>query len=242
MSRQIIEPLLKRLRATTDISPGDEQFISDLPIATKRLDGGEIIVSYGDRPSACCLVIDGFVIRSKIVADGQRQILAFHQPGDIPDLQSLFLHVLDHDVSTLNECLLGFIPHTAMRELVTSRPMIAHALWRDTLVDASIFREWICNIGQRSALSRLGHVVLEIYKRLKLIGRVDGTSFYFPATQVVFAESIGTSVVHMNRVVQELRGLGILELNRGWITILDEAKLTAVSDFDELYLHLDPSL
>jgi len=51
MSRQIIEPLLKRLRATTDISPGDEQFISDLPITTKRLDGGEIILSYGDRPS-----------------------------------------------------------------------------------------------------------------------------------------------------------------------------------------------
>ncbi|RXT36368.1 Crp/Fnr family transcriptional regulator [Bradyrhizobium betae] len=239
---EITAPFLKRLKVSTEIDEEDERAIKSLPIVTKQMANGEAIASIGDRPSACCLVIEGFVLRSKIVGVGQRQIMAFHQPGDIPDLQSLFLHVMDHDVSVLGNCVLGFIPHTPLQELIKHRPNIAQALWRDTLTDAAIFREWICNVGQRDATSRVAHLVLELYTRLKAIGRTDGLSFSFPATQALFADAVGTSVVHMNRVVQELRNQGLLEFDRGRISILDETKLRKAADFDALYLHLDPSL
>jgi len=176
------------------------------------------------------------------VAGGNRQILSFHQPGDIPDLQSLFLRVMDHDVSALGNAALGFIPHEALRNLVRARSRIAEALWRDTLTDAAIFREWICNVGARQASSRLSHLVLELYTRLQAIGRTDGLSFAYPATQELFAEAIGTSAVHANRTIQFLRTEGVLAFNRGTITILDEAKLRTFADFDPLYLHLEPSL
>jgi len=239
---EITAPFLKRLRVSTEINEEDERAINSLPIATRQMANGEAIASIADRPSACCLVIDGFVLRSKIVGAGQRQILAFHQPGDVPDLQSLFLHVMDHDVSALGNCVLGFIPHGPLRELIKARPNIAQALWRDTLTDAAIFREWICNVGQRDATSRVAHLVLELYTRLKVIGRTDSLTFSFPATQALFADAIGTSVVHMNRVVQELRSQRLLDFDRGRISILDEAGLRKRADFDALYLHLDPSL
>ncbi|MCK1331405.1 Crp/Fnr family transcriptional regulator [Bradyrhizobium sp. CW9] len=238
----IFEPFLKRLRVSTDIDGEDESAVRGLPIAVKRMSGGEPIVSHGDRPSASCLVADGFILRSKIVGSGHRQILAFHQPGDVPDLQSLFLHVMDHDVTTLGNCVLGFIPHGALRQLITIRPKVGQALWRDTLTDAAIFREWICNIGQRDATSRVAHLVIELYTRLKAIGRTDGLSFDFPFTQALLADAVGTSVVHMNRVIQELRGQNALDMERGRISILDEPKLRQIADFDVLYLHLNPSL
>ncbi|MFB6452817.1 Crp/Fnr family transcriptional regulator [Bradyrhizobium tunisiense] len=237
---EITAPFLKRLRVSTEIDAEDERAINSLPVVTKQMGNGEVIASTGDRPSACCLVIE--VLRSKIVGAGQRQVLAFHQPGDVPDLQSLFLHVMDHDVSALGNCLLGFIPHGPLRDLIKHRPNIAQALWRDTLTDAAIFREWICNIGQRDATSRLAHLVLELHTRLKAIGRTNGLSFGFPATQALFADAVGTSVVHMNRVVQELRSQRLLEFDRGRISILDEPRLRKVAEFDALYLHLDPSL
>jgi len=239
---EITAPFLKRLKVSTEIDEEDERAIRNLPIATRQMANGEAIASIGDRPSACCLVIEGFVLRSKIVGVGQRQIMAFHQPGDIPDLQSLFLHVMDHDVSALGNSVLGFIPHAPLRELIKHRPNIAQALWRDTLTDAAIFREWICNVGQRDATSRVAHLVLELFTRLKTIGRTEGLSFSFPATQALFADAVGTSVVHMNRVVQELRNQGLLEFDRGRISILDETRLRKAADFDALYLHLDPSL
>ncbi|MCK1343930.1 Crp/Fnr family transcriptional regulator [Bradyrhizobium sp. 193] len=239
---EIFEPFLRRLRVSTEIDEEDEAAIRHLPITVKRMPGGQPVVSLGDRPSACCLVVDGFILRSKIVGNGHRQIMAFHQPGDIPDLQGLFLHVMDHDVSTLGDSVLGFIPHAAVRSLIRKRPNVAEALWRDTLTDAAIFREWICNVGQREATSRVAHLVLELYTRLKAIGRADGLSFDFPASQALLADAVGTSVVHMNRVVQQLRAQRVLDLERGRISILDEARLREIADFDVLYLHLNPSL
>jgi CRP-like cAMP-binding protein len=237
-----VEAFLARLRVSTEITKEDEDAIRTLPIIIKERSDGEPIVSRGDRPSACCLVVDGFVVRSKVVGDGRRQVLCFHQPGDIPDLQSLFLHVMDHDVSTLGSSMLGFIPHAPLRHLIRTRPNVAEALWRDTLTDSSIFREWICNVGQRDAASRLAHLVLEIYTRLKAIGRAEGPTWRFPATQLLIADAIGTSAVHVNRVIKELRSKGFLDLDRGKITILDQVGLRKLADFEELYLHMDPAL
>ncbi|MGC2775168.1 MAG: Crp/Fnr family transcriptional regulator [Bradyrhizobium sp.] len=242
MATDPFEPLLKRLRLSSDISTEVEQAIRRLPITTRRMEGGRTIVATGDRPSVCCLIIDGFVQRSKIVGEGRRQILSFHQPGDVPDLQSLYLHVLDHEVMTLSQCALGFIPHDPLRALIRNNPHVAEALWRDTLIDAALFREWICNVGQRDAASRLAHLIVEVYARLAAIERVNNMSFKFPATQIVLAEAIGTSTVHLNRVLQELRTKGLLEVERGEITIFDLEGLRQVADFDPLYLHLDPAL
>ena len=85
---------------------------------------------------------------------GSGRILSIHIPGEIPDLQSLHLHVMDHDLITLTECTLGFISHSSLREITRRRPNIAEILWRDSLVDAALFHEWIVNVGQRPALNR----------------------------------------------------------------------------------------
>jgi CRP-like cAMP-binding protein len=236
------DSLLRRLRSSADLSEDDAHAIRRLPITLRRARSGEQFISTGDRPSACCLIVDGFVIRSKVVGDGNRQVLSFHQPGDIPDLQSLFLHVLDHDLSTMGETLLGFIPHSSLRKLIKDRPNIAEIFWRDTLIEAAIFREWICNVGQRPAPNRLAHLVLELYTRLKLIGHTDGLSFRFPATQAVLGEAIGITPVHVNRVIQDLRSQEIIELEKGTVKILNEETLRSLADFDPLYLHLNPSL
>lgn len=236
------EPLVRRLRAIHNLSEMDEQAVLRLPITVRRIDSGQTVLTTGDRPSVCCLIIDGFLLRSKIAVEGSRQVLSFHQPGDIPDLQSLFLDALDHEIIALGDCVLGFIPHDAIRALIRSSQKIAEAFWRDTLIDAAIFREWICNVGQRSALSRLAHLILEIHTRLTTIERTKGLSFQFPATQTIFAEAIGTSAVHANRIIQELRQKGLLAIERGSVTILDEKGLRQLADFNPLYLHLQPTL
>jgi CRP-like cAMP-binding protein len=235
-----IASLLKGLSFGIQLDEEDRRAIEALPMRIERRGPNETIHSTGERPSSCCLVASGFLIRSKTVADGKRQIFAFHQPGDLPDLHSLFLHVLDHELSTLDDCMLGFIPHGALRELVGQRPAIAAALWRDTLIDAAMFREWICNVGQRPGISRLAHLILEIYTRLKSGDATNRGSFRFPATQEILGEAIGMSTVHVNRILQELKANGLLQVSHGEVTILDEQRLRRVADFDPLYLYLNP--
>ena len=200
------------------------------------------IVREGDRPSECCLLVEGFCVRAKTTSDGRRQILSIHIPGEIPDLQSLHLHVMDHDLVTLTNCTLGFIGHPALKELTRRRPGVTEALWRDTLVDAAIFREWIVNVGQRAGVNRLAHIIMELRERLRVIGRISGAEFELPLTQEQFGEAMGITSIHVNRILKQLQNAGVMKIRRGRVTILDEEKFRGTADFDELYLHLDPQL
>ena len=241
-SDDIPAALIRRLRASSGLSEEEIRAIHDLPISVREYPAERAIVSDGQRAIECCLIISGFCARSKTTSDGRRQILSIHIPGEIPDLMSVHLHVMDHDLSTLTPCKLGFIHHDVMRLLYRREPNLADLFWRDTLIDAAMFREWIVNVGQRPAPARLAHVIVELRERLRLIGRTEGDAFEMPLTQEQIGEALGITAVHANRVIKQLRQEGIVELNRGRVTVLDERKLLELAGFDGRYLHQSPAL
>ncbi|MEY9237024.1 CRP-like cAMP-binding protein [Bradyrhizobium japonicum] len=234
--------LVRRLRTSSGISDDDVKEIEALPIAVRQYPADTPVVRDGERATNCCLIADGFCARSKTISSGRRQILSIHIPGEIPDLMSLFLHVMDHDLSTLAPCTLGFISLETLRKLHQRSPSVAEMFWRDTLIDAAMFREWIVNVGQRPAPARLAHVMIELRERLRVIGRLDGNSFEMPLTQEQIGEALGITGVHANRVIKQLRQEGIVELHRGRVTVLDERKFLDLADFDGRYLHQSPTL
>jgi CRP-like cAMP-binding protein len=241
-SEAISAALIRRLRTSSGVSEDDIREIHALPISVREYPAERAVVRDGQRATECCLIAAGFCMRSKTIQDGKRQILSLHIPGEIPDLMSLFLHVMDHDLSTLTPCTLGFINHETLRQLHRRRPNVAEIFWRDTLIDAAMFREWIVNVGQRPALARLAHVMVELRERLKVIGRVNGNSFEMPLTQEQIGEALGVTAVHANRVIKQLREEGIVEFHRGRVSVLDEKKFLELADFDDRYLHQSPAL
>ncbi len=148
---------------------------------------------------------------------------------------------MDHDLVTLTECTLGFIPQVALKNMVRQRPNVAEVFWRDTLIDAARFREWIVNVGQRPAASRLAHIVVELRERLRVIGRGEGAQVEMPLTQEQIGEAMGITPIHANRIIRQLREDGVLEFNRGYVTVLNERNLEELAHFDGRYLHLSPS-
>jgi CRP-like cAMP-binding protein len=238
----VLGALLRRLSMVTGLEKEDVEAIRALPIAIRRLEAGQFVVREGDRPAECCLVIEGFCVRAKSTSAGQRQILSIHTPGEIPDLQSLHLHVMDHDLVALVPSTLGFISHAALRAMNRARPVVGELFWRDTLIDASIFREWIVNVGQRPAPDRFAHMVVELRSRLAVIGMVDGNTFDMPLTQEQIGEAMGITAVHANRIIKQLRDDNVLDFHRGRVTVLDEGKLQELADFDDRYLHQQPNL
>ncbi len=243
MDRELVlAALLRRLNTVSGLDDADIAAIRALPINVRHWEAGRTIVSDGGRPTECCLVIEGFCVRAKTTVSGQRQILSIHIAGEIPDLQSLHLHRMDHDLIAVTPSTLGFISHVSMRALTRANPNIAEVLWRDTLIDSAIFREWIVNVGQRPAASRLAHAVVELRRRLAVTGRATGDTFEMPLTQEQISEALGITPVHANRIIRQLRDDGIVDISRGHVAVLDEAKLAELAQFDDRYLHQDPSL
>jgi CRP-like cAMP-binding protein len=231
-------PLLRKLDSIATLTDEDRQAILDLPVTVKAFEADADIVRDGDRPSDCCLVLTGFVCRYKITLEGRRQIMGFYIPGDIPDLQSLHLQTMDHSVGTLVRSSVALIPHQSLREMWRRHPNLGEALWRDTLIDAAMFREWLIGIGRRSAYQRIAHLLCELKVRMKAVGLAGDNGCELPITQNEFGDALGLSTVHVNRVLQDLRGEGLIVLRGSFLTIPDWEALKAAGEFDPTYLHL----
>jgi CRP-like cAMP-binding protein len=230
--------LVRKLDVIADLTGEERRMILDLPVTMKRFEADRDIVSEGERTKQCCLVVEGLVCRYKVVDDGGRQILSLHIPGDIPDLHSLHIEVMDHSLATLTPALVGFVPHEAVRRITRASYRIAEAFWREALIDASIFREWMVGIGRRQAPSRLAHFLCEFVTKMKAVGLSDGVTCELPMTQTEIGDALGLSTVHTNKKLRELKAAGLVEMRGRRLRVLDWAGLCALGEFDPTYLHL----
>jgi CRP-like cAMP-binding protein len=230
--------LVRRLESIVALSEESRQLISQLPMTVRSYKANQGILREGDVPTQCCLLLEGFLCRHKIANGSKRQIISFHIPGDMPDLHSLHLARLDHDISTLGPALVAFVPHASLRELLPRSRELTHAFWRETLVDAAMFREWVVNLGQREALARVSHILCEITLRLQAVGLARDFTFALPWTQGDLGDACGISPVHVNRVIQTLRARGAIEWQAKVMKILHWEELKSIGDFSPEYLHL----
>ena len=233
-----VTSLIRKLESIFTLSDDERQAVLDLPLQVMHLKADQDIVREGDRPTRSCALLEGFACTFKVTAEGKRQITAFYIPGDIPDLQSLHLEVLDISLGTLTPCKVGFIQHEVLQGLCDRNPRIAKALWRETLIDAAIFREWTVNVGRREAYSRIAHILCELTVRLQAVGLTQDHTCKIPITQSEFADATGLANVHVNRVLQELRADGLIVLKGDTLQVLDWDQLKQAGDFDATYLHL----
>ncbi|HEX2242638.1 MAG TPA: Crp/Fnr family transcriptional regulator [Gammaproteobacteria bacterium] len=232
-------PLIRKLESIAELSDDQRQAVLSLPLTIRKFDADQDIVRDGDRPSECCLIIEGFACRYKLNGEGRRQIMSFHIRGDIPDLQSLHLKVMDHSLSTLMPSTLGFVPHGSIRDIIKQCSILGDLFWRDTLIDAAVFREWMMGIGRRSAYVRIAHVLCELIVRMKAVGLVSDQACALPVTQAELGDALGLSTVHVNRTLQELRSDGLITLRGSRLEILNWEALKKAGEFDLTYLHLD---
>jgi CRP-like cAMP-binding protein len=228
--------LLFRLERLNTLSAEDRQRIVDLPLKLVNYPADREIVSYGYSTSRCTLVLDGFLYGHKPVAGSRRQITSFFVPGDLVDLSTLYLPKVDHTIATLGPAVLAFIPHAALKEALDESSALAQAFWRETLMQAAIFQEWVVNLGRRDAFARLAHIVCELTVRLRSVGLARDLSFSMPWTQMDVADACGISNVHANRVIQELRHLELVEWDSRRLKIRNWSALVRLADFSDDYL------
>lgn len=100
--------LVRRLNAITSLSSEEQQLILQLPAMLRHLRAGHDIASQGDKPDRCALVVSGWLCRYKVTGGGRKQILSFHIPGDIPDLQSLLLETMDHNLAAVTDVRIAY--------------------------------------------------------------------------------------------------------------------------------------
>jgi CRP-like cAMP-binding protein len=236
--QRVSELLLRKAMQHGTLLEADKAAILSLRPGTRLVSAGEDLVRQGDRPDVAVMVLSGMLARYHTLPSGDRQYVALHISGDLPDVQSLFLSVMDHSLCALDRSEVGVIPHDQLRDLFLKRPGVGFAFWRLTLVDAAIFREAVTNIGARNHVARLAHLFCEQYVRSREARLVDGWSCRLPLTQGQIGQMLGMSHISVHRALQRLRKERLAEFRSGELEVTDWRGLRHAAGFDPTYLHL----
>jgi CRP-like cAMP-binding protein len=217
----------------------DRDAVLALPYTLKTFEPHSYTVREGERPDACGVLVSGYAYRQKLTSDGTRQILSLHIPGEPLDFQHLFLDEADHNVQMLTRGELAVIPREELQALARSRAAVGHAILVTILVEASIFREWILNVGRRDARTRLAHVLCEFGSRMEAQGLTQDHGYQLPMTQEQLADVLGLTAVHVNRTIKSLEADGLISRKGRNISFPDWQRMQEVGDFNRRYLHLE---
>ena len=195
------------------------------------------LIREGDRPGPVFVILEGWACRYKILPSGTRQVLAFMMPGDSCDLHIGLLAEMDHSIQTITPALVATIDRDVMDAIFQNRHAVARAMYTSQLVDEGTMRAWITSMGRRASIERVAHLMCELYLRARNIGLTSEPQFALPLSQLLLADALGMTPVHLNRVLKELRLSGAMTLQRGSLLITDPGKLIQIAGFDENYLH-----
>ena len=231
--------LMGRLRHA--MSEDEKAAVESLVQQTEKIDGQTKVLARGELCNRSTMLIDGYMMRA-IEADGRRFVVGLHVPGDFVDLHAFALKRLDHDIVTLGPVTVGYAPHERIVKVMEEHPHLTRLLWFATLLDAAIHREWILKLEQLTAAKRVAHIFAELWHRLDLValGRRDGLRT--PLIQSDLAEMCGTTAIHMNRALGQLKKEGIAEFRRGTLYVHDRVRLEGFAEFNSAYLYGHGSL
>jgi len=237
--REALDLLLAKMEQHGTLTAADEAAICALRAYKRSLAPGEDAVSQGERPDVAVFVIAGMLARYHTLPSGDRQYLSLHIKGDMPDVQSLLLTIMDHSLCALDQAEIAVLPHNQLIDLCLRRPGVGFAFWRLTLVDAAIFRQAITNNGARSHVVRLAHFFCEQYFRAKEAGLATDGSCSLPLNQSELGQALGMSHISVNRTMQKLRKERLADLRSGRLAVSNWAGLQRAAGFDPTYLHID---
>ncbi|MGI4732272.1 MAG: Crp/Fnr family transcriptional regulator [Janthinobacterium lividum] len=228
---------VQKLRAYAELSTDEVLALEKATARSRQYGSRHDLIREGDKPGPVFVMLEGWAYRYKILPSGSRQIMAFLMPGDCCDLHIGMLAEMDHSIQTATPSRVATIGRNDMDQMMEAHQGIARAMYVAQLSDEGTLRAWIVSMGRRNSIERVAHLACELYLRAHRNGLVVAATFELPLSQIVLADALGLTPVHLNRVLKELRITGALTVQRGSATILDPIKLVRLAGFDENYLH-----
>lgn len=219
------------------LDEAEKALLADACRNLRELPAGAHLIREGDEPDPVFVILEGWACGYKILPDGGRQIISFLLPGDFCDIHIAILQAIDHSIMTLTKATVASLPRAEMEALIHARPTLTQAFWWSQLVDQSISRSWIVSMGRRKSIERVAHLMCELYIRMRNIGLASDHECKMPLTQLVLADALGLTPVHVNRVLRVLKTEKVMELSHGSLKINAPEKLAQIAGFDGNYLH-----
>ncbi|WP_340314119.1 Crp/Fnr family transcriptional regulator [Rhizorhabdus argentea] len=234
------ETFISRLELIGHLDDDDRHALRAIRGELRDVGRGAQLISVGDRPSHVVGIVTGLLHRFTVTDDGERQIHAFYLPTDVPSAETLHMPVMDTAISATVPSRILLVEHAEILAVLDRRPNVRDLLWRETLVQASMFRTWLMRNSQMVAEVRMAHLFCELFWRARAAGAASNGSLSFPVSHADLSAALGMTTVQANRTLKLLEDTGAVKLRHGMLSLNDPEQLKNFAQFDPSYLHLRP--
>jgi CRP-like cAMP-binding protein len=229
-------PMLKKFNFIDALAPEEINALMRLHEHTFSIDERKIILEQGDIRKKSFIVTQGWAYRFSSLFDGSQQVINYYLPGDVISPFALVMPKASYSVASISRLEVCVFNPDYLLELFSTQPKIGiYYGWMLGRQDASM-AEQIVRIGRLSAYKRTAHLLMEFYHRLKVVELVDNNTFYLPMTQQLLADTLGLSIVHMNRTLKKLQKDNLISLSGNKLCFLNPEKIKQVAEYDTYYL------
>lgn len=236
VAKPSLESLVRKLQLHSSLTADQRDALLALPFVQRPLEARAQLFRGLDPAGHCCVLLDGYAARSKLLPDGRRQFVDVLMRGDLIGIERSLFRRGDTGVEMLTRGAAAMVAAADLEAVLAAHPGLARALWSETLFQGAIQREWTVNVGRRSGLSRMAHLLCELGVRHDQQGIAHREKFNLPLTQEQLADCTGLTPVHVNRMLRLLDDYGVVLRNHRQVTISDWTRLAKLAGFEDGYL------
>lgn len=214
-------------------SPEEIPHIQRFKSGEIRLERGELLIEQGVTRGGLFTLLDGIVMRYRMLEDGRRQIVNFMFPGDLIGLQGTFGEPASHSVEALLMARLCVFDSAQYYDLIVAQPSLGYDITWLAAKEERALEEHLVALGRRSAKERVAYLAVWLLERARATCMADGQNrLAVTITQAQIADMLGLSLVHTNRTIKALERAGLVRWRQGSIHIADLDATAKFAHFD----------
>ncbi|MFC4258214.1 Crp/Fnr family transcriptional regulator [Marinobacter lacisalsi] len=231
--------IIRHFEHYAELAGDDHDLLTSLEKSPQDYPRNTVIWNQGQQSEHFFTVQSGWACSYRNMEDGSRQVLDLYVPGDIIGLREFAFRRRVSNLMVVTDARLCPFPKYHLSEVFQSSRLLCNLFFLIAARDQAVLVERLINLGRRTAREKVAHFLLEMGHRLDKACMDVYDCNHLPLTQVLLADALGLSTVHLNRTLQELKQERLVSLGPDGTTLLDRDGLVEVAGFDPEYLQED---
>lgn len=247
MARALIRALCGYAEFGSSLSKKEQLLMNSMHPQMLEFGRNTVVFREGEPADHFLLVEKGICFTHRHLEDGSRQIIDFYFPREVVALGELSKAYHTAGLMTLAETVLAAYDKDEITQEFSRSPELSR-LFINMISEAQAnLTERLVGLTRYSARQRMAHFLLEVdfrqrrangsetrdlpgkHEQAGLFGRPGESRSLIKIPQVMIADSLGLSIVHVNRILRQLREEGCIATRGHGIELLDMQALKEIA-------------
>lgn len=231
--------MASRMAERVGLTAAESACLESLSARRARFRRGQLIQLAGEPAHEAFVLESGWAMTFSNFPDGSRQVRRLHFPGDLLAMPSIAMRHHAENIEAVTDVLVAPFDKRMLATIIQEHPRLAALFFMFAQQERITYGDRLCSLGRRSCKARIAFLLMDVLTRLRAIDSSIAHSFEMHLTREQMSEITGMTAVHASRMWSALTAEGAIAYERPFVTIIDEARLVAVSGFVDRGADLD---